>query len=1034
METIFARVKGAIGPQADEILRDYGIKHHRGSVRLSGEWTTGFLCPFCGDQSGSASFTIELYLKCHQCSFKGDMFDWLSKHLGKRPLEVCKELADRLKVDVGPKAKRPGGRSMPGKMTEDVLEHALRDLWEHPDAQPARDLLAERGLDDQRTLLGLEIGWIKGWIVFTRRDDSGRLEDRYRGWAPKDPKIKWRWFGAGSGGPGIWPNNPAPDGAKVLLCEGESDALTAMVKVGMHRQGWHVATWTAGATSSPKASAIPKSWHGKEVHVAYDNDVFQGPDYPNYIVIAKPGKDANHARQAAEQRLKNLLQNLCPMFQQLNCTVVVRQCPVDPTVNYGGDLRDWASSGGRDFDADWKSFPFEDLPALGAVVLELRFDEVFNTLNRQLKTRTQVDMIGADDLVIPVTMKMECSLGSHQACAQCQGLRLFPDGVINLEEHQRERAVGIESGTPNEYLARHVVQRPKACPSLELVTIESKIGSEWRGIRPGSSDETTLRNLKVISEEPPSLSGEVDIVGEGYSDARGKGVIFYAHRVTSLDRSDVNLSPLATDFLMTMPWATNDAAEIDSYLDRRWRDLACHVTKIHGRRDIQIATDLLAHSVLHFVAGGAKQRGWLDIAIFGETRSGKSVTARRMLEHHGLGVIHTAVSNISRAGLVMGAAKDNLLKPGLFPKQNGKMLYLDEWHFICQHSRGFEHPMTWLQAPRDNGVTSGVKIYGSRDLKAMVRFCVIANWIQNQRRTYEFGCEHLAELYGAPETIARLDFGLPVGPEPTQLALDEVEQFWTSERTRALILRAWGQESSQVHIEPEAETYAHQKALDWKDLYDSERIPLFTPEEKWISLLRVATAIANLTFSKLPQGDLYSVHVRPVHVEWAASWLEYCWREAGYDTYSQARLASSVVEKKFEAEKQFTVNLNLADADSAEAVLSQLLRPFGANELGSIIGKDPLDTTKWIARMQALRVFERLKSSGQHVQFGSTRGGNRLIRNLLTYARNDPIQWTERYKQISMWLGPADPEGLTPMTVENWELLGDDPHRQTLPF
>ncbi len=1036
MDSVFRDVKEAVARQADAILSEYGIKHHRGEVKLSGTWTTGFLCPFCGDKSGSGSFTLELYLKCHQCSYKADVFDWLGRLLGKTPWEMCKTLGERCGIEVKGKPDRKvvSGRAMPAKMTDEVLEVAMRDLWDNKNAEPARDMLKERGLLDQRLLINLSIGWIKGWIIFARRNEQGDLDERYRGWSPNDPKIKWRWFGQGKGGPGIWPGGKAADGKKILLCEGEGDVLTAMCRLKMHEHGWHVATWTAGATSSPQAKDLPRSWHGREVHVAYDNDVFQGPKYNKYTVVTKPGKNPDHARDAAKQRLRKLLEGVCPTLRSVQCKVFVRECPVDPTENYGGDLRDWATAGGLDFDLDWTAYDFEELPTIDSLIMELPFDEVFSVLQEKVKTVTQVEAIGGDDLVMPKQIRMECEMGQHTACSSCPGARNFPDGLIDMDEFPRERVVGLESRNPNDYWARHVVQRPKGCPRLEIVTTRSISGSEWQGIRPGHSESTAQRTLRVISEQPPSLSGEVQVTGTLYSDSHGNKSIMHAVDVTALDRLEVDLEPIRFDLLQHTPYSTEKVEMIDEFLFERWQDLAFNVTRIHGRQDIQIAHDLLAHSAIEFMMDSAKQRGWLDICVFGETRSGKSITFRRMMEHYSLGTYHTAVSNISRAGLVMGADKQGLLKPGLYPRCNGKMLVLDEWHFLIQNAMrsNQDHPMTWMQSGRDEGRVSGIKMYGARDLPAKVRFCVIANWMRNRRRSFEYPCEHVGAMYGSPETLARLDFALPVESEPTQRGLDKAAQFWTTERCRALMLRAWSQEAAQVIIEPSAADLAWAKTGQWKGNYDSENLPLFTPEEKAFSVMRIAVAIANVTFSHV-KHDPYSVQVRPVHVEWAARWLEHTWAASGYDLYSKARMTAGVVEKKQTAEKQLTCGLDLQDPSIAEQTLSQLLEPFSLQELEAIIGQERVVCMKWISKMQALRVFERVKtgSTAYLVSFNTTKGGAELIKAIVDLARNDHEQYVARYNKIAYWTGRGEVD-VPPIEQAAWN--DDDTYGQALPF
>jgi hypothetical protein len=1023
-DNAFSKVKTAISAQADAILAEYGVKHHKEGAKLKGDWTTGFLCPFCGDKSGSASFTHELFMRCHQCGYKGDVFDWLSKHIGKKPWDVCKALADRLNVTL-PKGQRQAKstRAMPVRMTEEILAAAIADLWDHKDAAPARELLAERKLDDSVTLTHLEVGWIRGWIVFASRDERGVLHDRYRGWNPANPKLKWLWHGQGSGGPGIWPCRHPEKGAKIWMAEGESDVLSALCRLRMHENGWHVVTWTAGATSSPQPKDIPRWMHGREVHVAYDNDVFQGPVYQDYYVETKPGKDANHARMALQQRLRNLLEKVCPTLTSLKCNVVVRQCPVKPTEKFGGDLRDWIDSGGRDL-SDWPAFRFEDLPSYGRIILDLPFAEVFDNPHKLVRTRVQVEAIARDDVTMSDSWEMLCEMGQHPACAACPGARLFPDRMIDGTDFQRELAVGLEQQNVTEMIVKNVIQKPRGCPRVEVVPLSVTNGHEWRGCQPGKVESAQQRSLHVFSDEPPSLSGEMEIEGIAYPNARGNGLVFIARSVRQLDKVEVDLAPVMQELLQECPAFTDNVADIDAYLARRARDLAYHVTKIHGRRDIHIAHDLLMHSVLRASLWGAVQRSWLDICIYGDTRSGKSLTFRRLMDFHGLGISHTAVSNVSRAGLLLGADKNGMCKPGAMPRCNGKAMILDELHFLVQNSIR-EHPMSWMQSARDEGIASGVKIYGNRDLPAAVRLGTIANWMRNRRHAFEFDCEHMGALYGAPETLARLDFGLCVSGDPEQRMLDKVDQFWTKERTRTLIMRAWSQDPSQVVIDDAAFELAKAYCEDWNGVYDSESLPLFTHEEKCYSLMRIALAVANICFSH-PRDDPYSVHVRMVHVQWAANWLTHVWQSSGYDIYSQKRKGSQTVIKPFHVERLFLCNLHMNDPLEAASRLSMFLTPFTPSEIVTLTGLEIQAAHNWLSRMVACHVFERSRSqNGYNLQYQLTSGARQMLGNMIRYAETEEEQWLHRLSVLKSWNQSEmarDPDVPT-MATDTWDLL-----------
>jgi len=176
----FRKVQEAITNAPESILRDAGIRHHKhgSSYTIRNEWNSGFLCAkSCGDKSGSASFTRELFHHCHQCGDKSDVFDWLAAVNGTDPWTECKRLAQTLNIDINVK-KLPGTRSMPQRMTEDIASAATRELIEGSRAKAARDFLTQRGLWNPRAIEEIGLGCIQGYIVFPQRTASGELLDR----------------------------------------------------------------------------------------------------------------------------------------------------------------------------------------------------------------------------------------------------------------------------------------------------------------------------------------------------------------------------------------------------------------------------------------------------------------------------------------------------------------------------------------------------------------------------------------------------------------------------------------------------------------------------------------------------------------------------------------------------------------------------------------------------------------------------------------------------------------------------------------
>jgi hypothetical protein len=391
------------------------------------------------------------------------------------------------------------------------------------------------------------------------------------------------------------------------------------------------------------------------------------------------------------------------------------------------------------------------------------------------------------------------------------------------------------------------------------------------------------------------------------------------------------------------------------------------------------------------------------------------------------------MENISRAGMTIGAAQGtkNRLKPGLFPRCHRKMLYLDEAHVMVEKSQ--ENPMMHLQSARDVGTVGGVKIYGSRTLAACVRLVAIFNWARGNIRAFQFACQHLLHLYGAPESLSRLDYAVPVIglPDPTP---EPIKHQWTRELTQVLILRAWSMTEEMIHFTPEALRFADQACQDWSEVF-TEDLPLFTRKEKPYSLLRIAVAIANMTFSH-PQGKVDECEVRLCHVQWAVNWLERTWAGLAYDELSAKTKGTVEVSQPFRVEKLFSCYPGLVDADSAARILPEFFGFYGKQKLMSLLGKDPQDTERWLNNMIGYGAFRFDKSqNGFHIEVGLTPGGHQILRNLYVLSTEYPDEYVRRYRALENWIVHEEPD-LSPLSIKTnilrreWDARTGHSHRQ----
>jgi len=994
--SFFRQVKEALATNAQATLTEIGVNLKQG---MKGEWTQ-CLCPLCGDTSGSASITQEGFLRCHQCGEKMDLCAWYAKREGITEWEACKKLGEILHIDM--EIKRHRGRP-PKVMSNEILRGATASLWETEQAENCLAFLKARKLDNPQMLEQFGVGFIGGYITFAQWTPTGHLRPCYRCYTPGG-KPPWLWKGGTRGGTlGFWPYFQLPDDGVIWLLEGEFDVMTAWMRMRLQDQGIYCTTWTGGAGSPIKPYAIPEPWRGREIHIVPDNDVFQGP------VLEDHRAPDEHRKRELGLRWKILMNEIAPSFLAQNCKVFLRSIPIDPLEVWGGDFRDWVDRGGRDL-AELKPHLFKDLRPAATPPIETDFLGVSELAGKDAKFTAQVSTIDAEGLIVPTCIALICDMGSMPYCANCKAPVRLSKGMIHCKDHRDDMARALMARDRDNYILRHVVGKPSACVHAKLEVVEYEVSSRWTAVH-DDMEEASERNLPIISKETPALSGEIEVIGRVHH--ANQKVVVIADQIRQLDRAEIDIGPHINDLMELCPYATDKPEIIQEYIERRCADLAYNVTKIYGRTALHLAHDLLAHSALWLTVDDLRIRGWMDIAVAGGTRTGKSMTFQRLMNHHRLGLWQNCGENISRAGLTMGGERlegGYKLKPGLFPRSHKKMLVLDEFHIVVK-----ENILKHLQGARDDGRVFAAKVYGSRMMPAAVRFGTIANW-PHDREKFRFLCEHFQAIYGTPECLSRTDFCLVVHDEPTESGLVEVPHYWSDLLVRALILRAWALDETMVHIDPKAIAYAKQKCKDWTGYY-APGIPLFTPEEKHLSILRLATAIANLLFSHLP-GELYHTRVNIGHVIWATEFLTKVWAWCEYDSYSIVTERKKTLDRPFDVEAEITVGLDLIKAADAASLLPDFLGGLSVNQAGVMLGKDHYDTMKWINKMIRLGVLTQVRDtrSGYYTEFRPSKAGDLFLRNLILLAEEFPGEWARRYHAMTAFAMSRVEPHMAPLT------------------
>ena len=386
-------------------------------------------------------------------------------------------------------------------------------------------------------------------------------------------------------------------------------------------------------------------------------------------------------------------------------------------------------------------------------------------------------------------------------------------------------------------------------------------------------------------------------------------------------------------------------------MERRFQ-MAKGITKDYTSDMLVWAADLAYHSPLRFQLMGKSYKGYPEIAVVGESRTGKTATAVALQKFYRIGNI-TSLKNASVAGLVGGAEKGTSgtwrIKWGTVPRNDGGLVILDEM------SGAGQEVMSHLTDMRSQGEAVLNKIGGTFKAPARTRLL----WVGNPRvidgrskslLDYPTGIDAVLDLVGADEDVARFDAVMLVVDKGVYYRPDEFSngsQPHDRDAYANLVRWAWSRKESQITFAEDVDNYLWMQAQVLNERYATD-VKLFGAEAH-IKLARFAVACAMCCFSTDEVGE--TVIVEKDHVDWAVYFMNRC-----YDN-DVFRLKEYVNDRRKYNESNIEVNSmvqKLMNVESNEILIRELLRSnesIPRNNLQMISGLNADDFAKILSSM-----------------------------------------------------------------------------------
>lgn len=819
----------------------------------SGEWAMRCPHPEHDDHKRSASVNLvkEVWY-CHGCGATGSLDSLVANLRG-----------DGAWGDASLRSKAERQRDKAAEaLSESEVQRWHKFLMGKRFRAERRYLIEERGLD-RDTLKEFKIGydplreaytipvWWEGELQNVRRYDPDP--------GPEWPKIR---NVKGHGVPVLYPESSL-DGAaeheQIMVCEGEWDTLLAI------QHGFVAITRTGGADT------WDSGW----------NELFADLD-----VIACHDMDDKGAKA-----------NLIVQTELAGTarSVTVLELPGDG----GYDLTDFFVEDGHtaeDLMALVQQAPDESGEALS--VLESLDGDNFG---KPAPMRIRVGGVAQDQFLFPHKVSVACTQDQDERCETCPMKALGGKTQIALQQNDPGLLHVLYGGAKAERLAMLEASPLKGeeCPSLQFRTDDMHSVTKVFATQffdedvqdLASNDVTTMRQVHIVGLHDITANKGVRIIGEQRVNPRDNRneLVGYASVPIETDLDHWVMTDQDVDELYEAFYA--DPGRVPKKLKHIAEDLAEHVTHIYGRWQMHVFMDLVWHSVLRFNMGDQDViKGWLDAAVVGETRTGKSEAASRLRSLYRRGEM-VSLESSSLAGVLGGvqqmSGKEWVTTWGVIPMNDRGLVVLDEVSGFNSEEIGH------LSAMRSSGIAELTKIRSDRTL-ARTRLL----WIGNPRSSdlhYSSGVRMLQDLIEKPEDLARFDMAMSVhSNDPGTERANQITDRRPDRVYDPLLLQkcvgwAWSRTPEQIIINRDTLEAIYDEAVKMGQTF-APRPPLVQQANVRVKLARVACAIAARTFST---EDGENLLVRTDHVTVAAKFLRslYNKQQFGYGHVSKMELA-----------------------------------------------------------------------------------------------------------------------------------------------
>lgn len=682
----------------------------------------------------------------------------------------------------------------------------------------------------------------------------------------------------------------------IYIVEGEKDALVAI------SQGYNAVTSTGG-TSIPTDELI--LFKGKNVYIMLDTDL------------------------AGQKNVKLY----CQLLKGIAKSLYIVKLPCKDYTEY---FQEYKQASVAQFTEPYKESAEEAVDALEMTLSKSEFTENINTW----VMLRNMSVLGTEPKVytVPSKLRVTCkNTKCTKSCPLAMGLGNTELTEIAIEPRQILRFADSPDSAQDNFLRKMFGCKSVVAEPVEMINVQKILFQESASFIEGLEDASSESRYGMYLYTDYRLQPTAKYTFEAcrVTDPRNQKNYYVIRRAENLNAT---LPVYDDSYFVKFREAASGCTSIKELM-QKYYDEWYSCLSIEGRLDLFGSMMMAYASVTEIPWNHGLIKGWLDIIVMGDTRTGKSQMAQRLAKELGMGGYING-ENSRNTGVIGGVQKIGdawMITWGAIPMNDKGLLFVDE-------ASGLDvEDIKNLSSTRSSGAVTLNKIIKG-EARARTRLVWLSNPRsgQNLAEFYWKGFDAFREYIPVVEDQARYDLVLTAAREDIDI-LEGIDGQSMPQipAWQALIQTAWNLPSEKIKLSADLRPAMRECAKKLNDDYGGG--PLIVGVAVHEKLLRLSCAIAVLCGS-IKDGELY---VETKHLAWADEWLRM--------TLDKPSLAyKAFIREKRRAEKTKRENVQWIKATltlhpSLKALLTA--NAFKGSQISEVLGLDRVDASRILSEL-----------------------------------------------------------------------------------